>query len=660
MKILLLDYETYSPYPIKPGAYRYALPEDFALLLVSYLWIDLVDRTVTECKVHDFVEAGSQDFPAEIDNWIEGGGLVAGWSLFEWIITERVHPGKLSFDHYVDPSIWAAEEGYPLSLAGAGEALDCDVQKDPIGKKAIQKFCKPNGKGSKARRIMPDEDPDLWQGFVHYCRLDTILMSEIMLKLPPLDGAEWALWQMDLRMNHRGIRIDVDACMALKNLSSAIKLRLNEILTDVTGGEITAVGQVARIAQWCGTTSAGEPALRAALRKVGQLNLEQQKVAKIRLAGAKSSTAKIDAMMDSINPETHRSHGTLQFCGTKTKRWAGRIWQPHNLPRKSFKPDEFEQCLELAKDGNLQRFKQHYPDPMEAVSMMLRGLLIPADGCEFIIADYAAIEARIVAWYAGQEDVLQLYREDVDVYKEMAVAVYRKPMEQITDSERFIGKTLVLGSGYGLGWVRLKGDLTSKGIPTSEEQAKLYTRNYRRRFNKVVSWWQRIFGLFRWVLRGNDPTLTADGNKREPLKGGLRFSLHNGNDVCITLASGLRLWYRDCQFETRPAPWDESQDYEFITARNYGSDFARYDISHSILAENICSATAREIMARGMLRCEHHKYPVVMSVHDEVVLEVEQGFGSLEEVDRLLCEPLWFTQDLPLKTESMRSPRYRK
>jgi DNA polymerase len=242
----------------------------------------------------------------------------------------------------------------------------------------------------------------------------------------------------------------------------------------------------------------------------------------------------------------------------------------------------------------------------------------------------------------------------------MASAVYGKPLAQINDGERFVGKTLVLGSGYGLGWVRLQMDLNAKQVPTSEEEARQYTAGYRRRFSKVTIWWQTIIGLFRWVLDGNDPALNSAGRKRQPLRGGMTFGLEGKNDVYIELGTGNRIWYRDCKVEIKPAPWNIDEEIEVITARNTNSDSSRYDVTHSILAENICSATAREIMSRGMLRCEQAGYPVILSVHDEVVLEVEKGYGSLDDVDTLLCQPLFFCEDLPLATESIRSPRYRK
>lgn len=459
--------------------------------------------------------------------------------------------------------------------------------------------------------------------------------------------AEHKLWLMDQRMNRRGIRLDREGCEVLLNLSESVTARLNEILDRETDGAIQTVGQVAKIADYCGTLSAAKPALEEALAS-GELSAKQALVAQLRLAGGKSSASKIPKMLATMGDDD-RSRGALQFCGTRTKRWAGRNWQPHNLPRESFKPDEVKECLSYARQG-YKAFVNKYPEPLHAISMCLRGLIVPDLGNEFIIADYSAIEARVLAWYAGQYDILQIYREGGDVYKEMAGSVFRKDRNDVSDSERFLGKTLVLGSGYGLGYRGLHRNLAKQG--TTEEEAKALTYGYRNRFDRVVEWWGTINNAF-------DNALDGKYQNRVYHPGGLKFR-KAGNDVYIELGTGNRIWFHEVRRERKAAPWDENQMIVAITARNYASEVARYDVTHSILAENICSATAREILARGILRCEAAGYEPIMSVHDEVVLEIEKDFGSIEEVDSLLCEDPYFAKGLPLATEAFRSNRYTK
>lgn len=469
--------------------------------------------------------------------------------------------------------------------------------------------------------------------------------------------AEHTLWLMDQRMNRQGIKLDREACETLVDLAEDITAKLNEMILRETDGKIKTIGQVAKIAEFCGLTSAAKGTLEEALKE-GNLTDKQTLVVKLRLAGAKSSASKIPKMLATLFDDD-RSRGMLQFCGTHTKRWAGRGWQPHNLPRDSFKPDEFDECLKFAR-GGYDVFVKQYPQPLTAVSKCLRGLIIPDTGKEFIIADYSAIEARVLAWYAGQEDILQIYREGGDVYKETASSVFKKPTTDITDSERFLGKTLVLGSGYGMGVRKLHMDLESKGIELTRKEASGLTYGYRGRFDRVVLWWGAIINAFANALAGRDQTLTI---------GNLKFRRFRRNDVYVELATGNRIWFHDVKWETKIVPmarWneelqiDEFEDVEMDTMTCDAHNGSRNHITTSILAENICSATAREIMARGMLRCEQAGYPPVMSVHDEVVLEIEKDFGSPDEVDKLLCEQPYWAKNLPLATEAFRSPRYTK
>lgn len=652
MRILFLDFESYGD--LKHGSYRYVQNGDFMALLLSYCFLDPKTNEATPCKVHDFTEFNNhvthydgQELPAEVEEHIEAGGMVAGWSQFERVLLNKFLDDPLPHEQYLDVMIMSAEKGYPLKLSLSGKALKCPIGKDPVGKLAINKFCKPR----KGERVPPEDDMELWRGFVHYCRVDTELMVDIYRKLPLAIPAEQQLHIMDMRMNDRGIRIDVDACHVLQALSDITKTRLNELLKEATNGAIETTGQVAKIAAWCGTLSAGEPALTAAMPT---MTPEQRYVAKLRLSGAKISTAKIPKMLGSLGNDG-RSRGMLQFCGTKTKRWAGRGWQPHNLPRESFKPWEFDDCLVAAnravyEENNLQEFTRYYPDPLKAISMCLRGLIIPEPKNEFIIADYSAIEARVLAWYAQQSDIIKVYEEGGDVYKLMASSVFKIPEEDISSTQRFLGKTLVLGSGYGLGWKGLQRNLATAN-PVTDDEAKQLTYGYREKFSGVVLWWGFIMGALQRALEGEE--------QKRPFYGELLFG-KEGEDVFIELATGNRIWYHEMRLDKKPAPWDENIELDVLTARDYRGEDNRYDVTHSIVAENICSMTAREIMARGMLRCEQAGYPPIMSVHDEVILEVPKGFGSLEEVDKLLCERPYWADPLPLNTEAFRAPRYTK
>ena len=235
-------------------------------------------------------------------------------------------------------------------------------------------------------------------------------MQQILDRVPSLTAAETIMQQSHHAMNDRGIRIDAEGAEVLLKIGDLAIERLNVILKNLTDGKIQTVGQVAKIAEYCGTHSAAEPNLVNLLEE-GKLNERQRAVARCRLAGAKSSARKLPKMLDS-RLDDGRSRGVFIFHGTVTGRWAGRVWQPQNLPRDCFKPAGVDACLSVAREAEtLREFADHYKDPMGAISKCLRGLIVPDPGNEFIIADYSQIEARMVAWYAGQDDILEVYRK---------------------------------------------------------------------------------------------------------------------------------------------------------------------------------------------------------------------------------------------------------
>lgn len=640
--IMWIDFETYSEVDLKKcGVYRYVQSPTFKPLLLAYALGD------EEFQVHEFND--SVDWPDAITAHVQAGGRFGSHSAFDFVILVRYFP--LEASQHVNTVTSCAEYGIPQHLKDAGEFLGLPIGKDPVGHKAIHTFCIPKKVKGEFVRIYPNDEPELWEAFVQYCRVDGILMRMIYHAVPPVSDVEQALQEMDHEINKRGVRLDIESCQTLIGMVDQLKVRLNEVMAEITEGYIQTVGQVAKIAEYCGLPGAAEGVLRNALAS-GVLNDKQALVTTLRLTGSKSSVAKLPAMVQSAD-EAGISRGALQFHGTITGRWSGRQWQPHNLPRAAFSPDEVDLCVERAR-GPLNEFVDYYEHPMGAISMCLRGMVVPRDGHEFIISDYSQIEARMLAWYAGQSDILKIYEEGGDVYKEMASSVFKKPVANIDKSERFIGKTLVLGSGYALGWAGLQRNLANAGVSATDEEAKDYTTGFRQRFNHVVTWWSEITGTVQSIVEGT-ATLNQDG---QVLVGRLAFGIE-GDSVYVRLPTGKRQWFHGACMEEETAPWGDIVNV--IKVRNpRGNGNTRYTLTPSILAENICSATSREILARAMHRLNHAGYAPVLSVHDEVVLEVPVGNGSDAEVAEIMCQRPPWGRHLPLAVELGRASRYGK
>lgn len=641
--VLFIDFETYSTAKLgKVGTYRYAADPSFAPVLLGYAFDD--DPVV----VHDFRETGGR-LPATLASYINMGGVVAGYGQFDRIVLgamgHRVPPRR-----YIDIMALAAVAGYPKSLAGCGEALGCQTEKlKTAGKDGIKKFCKP----VRRKRKMPEDYPEAWEHFVEYAGADVELAREIYHILPPLPPTEQALYELTADMNDRGIGFDVQGARTLAEMASEIKARADALITEATKGEVTAVGQVARIAEFCGLPSVAEKTLRDALPG---MTPEQRLVGRLRLAAGKSSTAKMETGLDAVLEGL--IHGALFYCGTITRRWAGRIIQPQNMPRDCFNADKTDEFLALAAQGYRAVVAQ-YPDPLKAISKALRGIIVPSQGHLFVVVDYSQIEARVLAWIAGQRDAIQRYRDGVDQYKAMAAQVFNVPEEEVTDKERFIGKTLILGAGYNLGAAGFQRNLSGMGVEVSLKEAARYISAFREKFNTLPVLWKQLSSAFREAFE-----LKEDG--RLDVGDHLVFekrTIGGKPSVFIHLPSGSVLAYHQIIEDTAPAPWDENELILQLFALN-PKNSKRYAVGPQTLTENVCSCIARDLMGSAMLRCEQKGIRVVLTVHDEIVCEVpdtpEWREHGVERVSKIMCKlPAW-GRDLPLKTEGKVMHRYGK
>jgi DNA polymerase len=639
--VIYADFETFCEVDLKKaGAYRYVSDPSFEPLLLSWA-VD--DR---DFQVHDF--GGRFDVPDELRDRLNSGETVAGFGQFDRICFRRI-----GFDiepaRYVDVMILCAEMGMPRSLKLAAREFGCSVGKEEVGKAAISRFCKLY----RGRRWGPDDSPDLWEQFVHYALVDGVLLREIHRKAKPLSKAEQMLYEMDCRMADRGIRIDIASARQATQLAEELRAKANQLMAEITDGAVTSTQQAARLAAYLGVESISEQNLAEAMPK---LSGNQRTAAKLRQANSKLSVSKLDTMIQAADPVDHRVRGALAFCGTITRRWAGRLFQPQNLPRKCFSPDEFDEFMAVCRESTLGELKKAYPDPLAAFSKSLRGMLVPGPGKVFAVYDFAQIEARILAWIAGQLDAVQAYRDGVDQYIRMAAAVFGVPEDRVTDAQRFIGKTLVLGAGYNLGGAGFQRNLARMGVVVEEEDAAEYIARFRETFFKLPVFWRLLMDTTFRVLETGQARAIRDGS--------LLFRMESPRGpLLVRLPSGSTLAYNRPKVCLVPAPWDEEQKIKAVRAIDPKSG-ARYIVGPQTLTENVCSTISRDIMARGMWRCERAGFAPVMSVHDEVVLEVEDSPAerarAVELVPQLLCQAPPWGPDLPLKVEGKLMHRYGK
>jgi DNA polymerase len=651
--VLLIDFETFCLANLpNVGAYRYTEDQSFEPLLMSYM-----QPKHTHAEVAEGLDA--------ILAILKTHKRFGGWGQFDRLCLRRI----LGHDHFVyeDIMVRAAEVGYPLKLEHAAMAAGLKVGKAK-GKHLIHRFCKIY----RGKRITKVEDPERWAEFVTYCRIDTEVMTGIYNKTPELSPREQRLYKIDCDITDRGVEIDIESVRLLQKLTAAAEDHLDAFVNRVTEGRVRSIGSIDKMLGWLKEQGVEIPNLQADtidewLSK--PLPLKARQVLKARQAGAKASTKKLKKILACVCSDNY-VRGMVQFCGAHTRRWAGRLIQPQNFPRDCLTEVEFDALIEAIKSNEpLFTINERFGSPLDAVSGALRGLLIAGEGHSFLVADYAAIEARILAWLAGQDDVLKIYREGGDVYKAMASMIFQKPEASITTDERFLGKTIVLGCGFMLGWKKLMNvTLPKAGIVVDQATAQGYIGAFRTRYDRVQALWT---GLREGCLRVV--------KERIPVKLGMLTLSYKGGALIVTLPNDQKIYYHRARVDMIPPPWttaeeretylketgEEVADIEAVTAmmKGQGGGFHRRPLSPGLVTENAVQAVAREVMASGMIRVEDAGIPLTLTVHDELLARVPNRLATPARLKRfeaklVVVEP-WML-GLPLAVEGKILRRYGK
>lgn len=559
------------------------------------------------------------------------------------------------YQHSFRPEAWrctavqAAMLALPLSLEGVGAVLGLDKQKMTEGKELIKYFCSPckatKSNGGRTRNL-PKDAPEKWRQFKTYCIRDVDVEKQIRQRLAkfPIPKREQEIYCLDQRINDRGIMVDRN----LVNHAVACDLLYKETATarayELTGLENP--NSVSQLKLWLKEKGLEVDSLAKDTVKDLSMKAEGdvQEVLKLRLATSKTSVKKYEAIDRSVCAES-RVHGLLQFYGAnRTGRWAGRLVQIHNLPQNHL-PD-LELARALVSEGRYEEVELFYESTPNVLSELIRTAFVAKPGCRFIISDYSAIEARVLAWLAGEEWRLQVFETHGKIYEASASAMFHVPIEEITKTSplRQKGKISELALGYG-GAV---GALTSMGalkMGLTEEELPGLVSTWRSANPHITAFW--------WAV--DDAAITAVRDKKTSRVGRVSFEYKSGI-LFVTLPSGRKLSY------VKPRMMQNKFGREGLTYEGIGESkkWMRLETYGPKLVENIVQAASRDILAEAMLRLEKEGFDIVCHVHDEVVLEVPDGKSSVEEVNEIMAvNPVW-TEGLPLKAAGFESPFYKK
>jgi DNA polymerase len=635
---ICIDLETYSTADLrKTGARKYARDPSTGVICLAY-----------KLNGSEHVWEPGDEIPAEF--YTED---FSAWNaMFEWLIWNNILAPRHGFPplpiERIDCTmIRGAYYGLPMSLDKAAIAIRAPMTKDKTGHALMLRMCRPRGydDDGSPRWWHLEEDGKRAQ-LIEYCKQDVRTEHAIGEMLPPLPAAIKSLWHTDVEMNERGWRIDRDLIAAMERKASEAKEDLNAAMGGATGGFVTRTTQREKLLEWLnnkGIVIPDDSLNKAALIEIleeGDLPPEIEHVLRIRQEASKSSVAKL-AAFTSAAEEDDRVRGMFQFWGaSRTGRWSGRLVQLQNLPRplKGFSPDDYI-------EGGLED-PQGYPT-MSALSSCLRGVLVPAKDHVLIASDFAAIEARVVAWLAGQHDVLDVFAKGEDVYTWTA--------RQSGSNNRDFGKVQVLACGFGMGPGKFQSQAAGYGVFLTAEAADRTVTGWRGRNRRICEFWWDLDKGVRTVLRAKEQIVVEVGPIKIAMGGGKLRGV-----LIIKLPSGRHLFYRDIHLAEKGE--DGHPPAIFYSGLNLAKQWTKVKTYGGKLCENIVQATAADLMAHAFMEVTAEGIPVVGLVHDELIAEVRGGLvmGALAHIQKAMSVPPAWAEGLPLACSATVRARYGK
>lgn len=654
MRTLAIDVETYSSVDIaKTGAYRYCQDENFEILLFAYAFDD------DPVQIIDL--ANGEELPEYVKEAIINPEVLK--TAFNANFERNALNNSMCYE--MPPSQWdctmirALRLGLPGSLDMVGKALKFpeDKQKMKEGKALIQYFCKPckptKANGGRTRNL-PEHAPEKWELFKEYCKQDVEVEREIRKKLSQFSvlDSEKELWDLDQEINDRGVAVDLtliehaiecDRQFTEKNKKKAIAL---------TG--LDNPNSPTQIKKWVGeklgheVTSLTKDSIPELIKEAEELGINEViEMLKLRQLMGKTSVKKYQAMKEARCADG-RVHGLLQFYGAnRTGRWAGRLVQVQNLPQNHL--EDLDDARNFLRNGDFEEIELLYDSVSDTLSQLIRTAFIPSKGNLFMVADFSAIEARVIAWMAKEQWRMDVFKDGGDIYCASASKMFGVPVVKhgVNGHLRQKGKIAELALGYGGAGGAIRAFDKAGSIP-DEELPKLVSDWRKASPNIVNLWWD----VDKAAKKAITDRITVNLSKYH-----LKF-IYNPGVLFIELPSGRRLSYIRPKIESGRFEGSMVITYEGMEQTKH--TWTRLETYGPKLVENIIQATARDCLGITMQRITKKGYNIVFHVHDELILDVPKGFGSLEEVNATFGEPIPWAPGLLLNADGYTCDYYMK
>jgi len=642
---IVLDFESRSSVDLKKcGLYVYAEGEDTDVLCTSVkvddkparIWVPKIFRHMGPTDISD----------SELLMLTQNADKIhAHNSSFERVLWTHVMVGKYGFPE-IDFNKWrctaakAAAFALPRSLKYACESLHLEQQKSNVGFRIIMKMCKPDNKGKWK------ENKGDFKILCDYCLQDAEAEHELDTMVPDLSETEFDIWQLDQRINDKGITVDIDS---IQNLIYKVEAREKQFMLEIqelTEGRIKSTKQRDATLAWLKENGLELEDLQkdtvTEILKKSDLPLNVKRLLEIRQSLARSSVSKLDAMKRR-SCKDNRVRGAFIYYGSHTGRWAGQGIQPHNYVKESYESNDIREVLLLGVD----ELERKYGCTFQQASRCVRGMLTASQGLKLYAADYSAIEARVLAWIAGESSVIKDFEDGLDPYKIAAMPVYHRKYEDISDSQRFVGKTIVLACGYQ-GWVGAFRNIADENVnQLSDNQISGYIGEWRESRYRTVDFWRGILeAALKSVKTGNTYSY-----------GRIKFGM-KGKFLHCRLPSGRLMSYCEPTPDMIVTKYGvEKEVITFMGVHPKSKKWTRLSTYGGKLTENIVQGIARDILADAMLKFDLLDYDIVMHVHDEIV--VEAANGDIKEVEEIMSSPPEWAKGCPIVSEGWVRDRYK-
>lgn len=741
MTFVSIDFESRSTVDLRrTGVYPYAAHQDTDLWCMSYSFEG-------EDAVHTWVPGDTTTADdVRLMAHVEAGGTLRAWnSGFEYVMWNQILAPRYGWPEttvgqWVDTAAEAAAMALPRGLGKAAEVLGMDEEKDDKGYRLMMQMARPRSIGAywfhrgnrtygpfaakadgdtfrkamgwkpKECRFSRDDHTVVWWDdslklvrLIEYCEQDVRTEKAMALALRDLHAAERGVFLMTQRMNDTGVPVDVELVKASQEMLDFALEDATQRLRDITDGAVRGVTKVSALREWVNANGLDVDNLRKdTVRDILNGDLPDgpvREALQIRQDAGKTSTAKLEAFLRCTGDD-NRARGLLLYHGASTGRWAGRLIQPQNFPR----PDVYdvEPYIDLVKARDYEALlATGIPVPV-LVSSLLRSMFCAPEGRTFMCADYSQVEARVLAWIAGQNDLVELFASGGKVYETMAAHIFKKAVEEIgKDSfERQIGKNVILGAGFQMGADRYAeqvreqtGIILDRGgfrltclacrrtthvdsyymgtgpcygcgrdntveCDEAPDLAAQAIEGYREKNSAIPRFWQDIERTAINAVR-NPGRAFEVGASPTPIK-----FLRAGGFLWCQLPSGRRLAYAKPEIRERtlPKPYQhvKREGLSFLGVDSMTNQWRRHHTYGGHLTENVVQAMARDLIAGGMLRLQQAGYTPILTVHDEVLVEVDEGTGDFDRfMDLVTTLPRW-AEGLPLAGEGWTGRRYRK